>query len=61
MNRTMIMAEIVTAENVHHDWVFTQWLDFSTIRLCKHSILCDTKSLNPAIEEMNAEMRERRL
>ena len=59
MNRTMIMAEIVTAENVYHDWVFTQWLDFSTIRLCKLPIKCETKNLNPAIEEMNAEICER--
>jgi len=61
MNRTMITAEKVAAENAHNDWVFIQWLDFSTIRLCTYSIECDTKSLNPAIEEMNAEIRERRL
>ena len=59
MNRTMIMAEIVAAENVHNDWVFTQWLDLSTTRLYKHPIKSTAKDLNPAIEEMNAEICER--
>jgi|APSaa5957512576_1039674.scaffolds.fasta_scaffold113943_2 hypothetical protein len=59
MNKTLIAPETIAAEIVHNDWVFMQWLDLSTTRLCKLPIKCETKNLNPAIDEMNAEICER--
>ena len=59
MIKTLIAPETIAAENVHNDWGFTQWLDLSTTRLYKHPIKSTAKDLNPAIEEMNAEICER--
>lgn len=58
MNRDLQAAVVAEISN-HRDWVFSQWLDLSTKRLCKLPHEVGKNSLNPAIEEMNAESLER--
>jgi hypothetical protein len=58
MNRDLQAAVVAEISN-HRDWVFLQWLDLSTKRLSKLPQEVGKNSLNPAIEEMNAEILER--
>ena len=59
MNNRDMQAQAVVEISTQSDWVFSQWLDLSTRRLYKHPIKSTAKDLNPAIEEMNAEICER--
>ncbi|MEA3286294.1 MAG: hypothetical protein U9Q77_02815 [Candidatus Marinimicrobia bacterium] len=60
MNRDLEAAAVAEISN-QRDWVYQQWLDLNATRLYKLPIKCCKNSSNPAIEEMNAEIRERAL